>query len=86
MPGANWSLRLASVVTFWCETSQCEVPTGIWVDTEGLRRLARQGGSIRCEACGQQHPLEHAYLKPHSNPITLATHHRAAAPKGGPGR
>jgi hypothetical protein len=56
---------LASILTFWCRASQCEVATGIWLDADGLQRLARQGRSLRCGACGQQHPVKEAYLKPH---------------------
>src|SRR5262245_47116490 len=60
---------LASILIFWCPTSQCEVPSGRWVDAEGLQKLARQGTSFRCAACGQQHPVKDAYLKPHPQAI-----------------
>jgi uncharacterized protein YigA (DUF484 family) len=57
------------MLTFWCQTRHCEATTGIWVDAEGLQRLARQGTSIRRAACGQLHPVKEAHLKPHSDPI-----------------
>jgi hypothetical protein len=63
---------MASVLTIWCTTRQCEVTTGIWIDAEALEHLARQTGSIRCIVCGQEHSIKTAYLKPataHSDPV-----------------
>jgi len=77
---------MASVLTFWCQSSQCEVPTGVWVDADGLQRLVRQGRRIRCLACGQEHPIEDGFLKPHPtnfDPSGLAEHYRRRRPKDG---
>lgn len=77
---------MASVLTFWCQPSQCEVTTGLWVDAEGLQRLVRQGRPIRCFACGQEHPIKDGYLKPHPtncDPIGLAGLYQRRDPKDG---
>jgi Zn-finger nucleic acid-binding protein len=69
-------VAMASVLTIWCTTRQCEVTTGIWIDAEALEHLARQTGSIRCIVCGQEHSIKTAYLKPataHSDPVA-STH------------
>ena len=70
---------MASVLTFWCTTRECEVTTDIWLDREALRDLAQQSDSIRCTVCGQPHSLKEAYLKPvppqaRRVASTLATH------------
>jgi len=57
---------MASVLTIWCTTRQCEVTTDIWLDAEALIDLAQQSDSIRCTVCGRPHALKDAYLKPAS--------------------
>jgi hypothetical protein len=70
---------MASVLTLWCTTRQCEVTTDIWLDAEALLDLALQSDSIRCTVCGRPHSLKEAYLKPaapQARPVasTLAAH------------
>ena len=55
---------MASVLTIWCTTRQCEVVTGIRLDAEALIDLAQQTDRLRCIVCGREHSLKHAYLKP----------------------
>ena len=55
---------MASVLTIWCTTRQCEVVTGIRIDAEALIDLAQQTDRLRCIVCGREHSLKHAYLKP----------------------
>ena len=57
---------MASVLTIWCTTRQCEVTTDIWLDADALIDLAQQSDSIRCTVCGRPHSLKEAYLKPAS--------------------
>jgi hypothetical protein len=57
-------VAMASVLTIWCTTRQCEVTTDIWLDAEALIDLALQSDSIRCTVCGRPHLLKEAYLKP----------------------
>ena len=40
-------VAMASVLTIWCTTRQCEVTTGIRIDAEALQHLARKTGEIR---------------------------------------
>jgi len=55
---------MASLLTLWCTTRQCEVTTGIWIDAEALVDLALQTDSLTCTVCGRPHALKDAYLKP----------------------
>src|SRR5262245_18561249 len=55
---------MASVLTIWCTTRQCEVVTDLWLDADALIDLAQQSDSIRCTVCGRPHSLKEAYLKP----------------------
>ena len=75
---------MASVLTIWCTTRQCEVTTGIWIDAEALEHLARQTGTIKCIVCGQQHSIKTAYLKPETDsdsiPLTLAAQRQRRRP------
>jgi hypothetical protein len=74
---------MATVLTIWCTTRQCEVSTGIWMDAETLEHLARQTGTIKC-ICGQQHSIKTAYLKPETDsdsiPSTLAAQRQRRRP------
>jgi hypothetical protein len=55
---------MASFLTIWCTTRQCEVATGIRIDAEALIDLAQQTDKLKCIVCGREHSLKHAYLKP----------------------
>jgi hypothetical protein len=55
---------MASLLTLWCTTRQCEVATGIWIDAEALVDLALQTDNLTCTVCGRPHALKDAYLKP----------------------
>lgn len=55
---------MASLLTLWCTTRQCEVVTGIWIDAAALVDLALQTDSLTCTVCGRPHALKDAYLKP----------------------
>jgi hypothetical protein len=65
---------MASLLTFWCTTRQCEVATGIWIDAETLVDLALQTDSLTCTVCGRPHALKDAYLKPASATPMPAAH------------
>ena len=54
---------MATVLTIWCTTRQCEVSTGIRIDAEALKDLARKTGTVRCDVCGQEHSIKTAYVK-----------------------
>jgi hypothetical protein len=63
---------MASVLTVWCTTRQCEVVTGIWIDADTLGNLAAQIENVRCSLCGREHSTKNAYLRvapAQSNPI-----------------
>jgi hypothetical protein len=81
LTGGKMGVAMASVLTLWCTTRQCEVTTDIWLDSEALIDLAQQSDSIRCTVCGRPHSLKEAYLKPvapQARPVasTLAAHLR----------
>ncbi len=76
---------MATVLTIWCTTRQCEVSTGIWIDAEALEDLARQTGTVRCNVCGQEHSIKTAYVKAaaaYSNAVAsrLSTRHQRRRP------
>jgi hypothetical protein len=62
--GVDRKGAMASVLTLWCTTRQCEVTTDLWLDAEALIDLAQQTDRLRCAVCGREHSIKNAYLKP----------------------
>ena len=54
---------MATVLTNWRTTRQCEVSTGIWIDAEALEISPVSTGTGRCNVCVQEHLFKTAYVK-----------------------